>query len=285
MTWTSDRRSFSIALSAVGPRSTSSASARQKVALASKVATGPREAAPAAQPAQPERGQARRDEGERLGTDPHAERGERARDERRAALGGAVQETEDQAHEEDEEQQQDGMMIGAAEARVGEHRRLHQERQAGEQTGVAIEHRRARPVERDHAKREEQRTEQDPHDVQRALEAERRLEQPGAGVEQGIERPGPVLDVAGGRVDPQLAGIEPGAAVVQREHPIETHVGVGIGQRAVEHRGSAAPGEQRLAQDQAGERQQDQPAERGLVGRNRSGGRGRRRGHGLHSTR
>ena len=104
------------------------------------------EAAVAEQPAETERRQARRDEDERLRADPDAERGHRPRREREPALGAAVQQPEDQADEEDEEEQQKGVVVGAPEARVGDHGRLHQQRQAGEQTGVALEHGCRRPA-------------------------------------------------------------------------------------------------------------------------------------------
>ena len=102
--------------------------------------------------------------------------------------------------------------------------------------------------------------------MQGLTEAEPGLEQPGARQQDQIERPRPVLDVAFRRVDAPLAGIEPAAAVVQSEHAVEAHVGVGIGQQAVHNRGHATPGEQGLRQDQAAQRQHDQPAERRAVG-------------------
>jgi hypothetical protein len=84
-----------------------------------------------------------------------------------------------------------------------------------------------------------------------------------------------MLDVAFGRVDARFAGIEPGAAVVQLQHSRQPHVGVGIGERSVEHRHDPGEREHRLAERTAGERDQDQPAER-PVG---AGGDGRVRRH------
>ncbi|HLT01213.1 MAG TPA: hypothetical protein VK001_03500 [Geminicoccaceae bacterium] len=163
-------------------------------------------------------------------------------------------------------------MIGSAEAGVGEHARLGEQDQAGEQPAVAIERGSGGPGDRDHGKPEQGRADQHPPQMQRAREAEHRLQQPGAGQEQRVQRSGPVLDVALGWVDPWLARIEPGAAVVQLQYAHEAHVSIGIGEPAVEHRNDPGQREQSLHQDQAAERDRDQPAERRLVRRGASEG-------------
>jgi hypothetical protein len=107
--------------------------------------------------------------------------------------------------------------------------------------------------------------------MQRPPESEQRLEQPGTGQQQRIERARPMLDMAFRGIDARFARVEPGAAVVQVQHPREAHVGIGIDQGAVEHRKHAGHRKHCLAEHEATERDQDQPAKGRLVGRSASG--------------
>ena len=204
--------------------------------------------------------------------------GDGAGEQRRPAITGGRGEARGQTDQDHRQQQEQAVMVGPADAGVGEHGRLGQQDQAGEQPGVAIERGRCGPGDRREGEPEQDRADQHAPEMQRAGEAQQRLEQPGAGEQQRVQRPGPVLDVAHGRIDARLARIEPGAAVVQVQHPGQAHVGVGIGERSVEHRHDPGQREQHLDQREAAERDRDQPAERRLVRRGASGN-GRLRRH------
>ncbi len=133
--------------------------------------------------------------------------------------------------------------------------------------------------------RQQHRADQDPPQVEAHAEAVERLEQPGAAQKQRVQEPGPVLDVALGRIDPQQAGIEPVAARVQVQDPDQAHVSVGIGEAAIQDRDDVEPGEQHLEQQEGAERQQDQPAEGHPVRRRPADCQSRLRRHEVHSRR
>ena len=234
-------------------------------------AVGPGQARRAGQPEQSQSGEADGDEGHRLGADPDAERGDGAGEQRRAPILRRRGQTRGEPDQDHRQQQEQAVMVGPTDAGIGEHARLGEQGQAGEQAGVAIERRGRGPADGDHPEREQGGADQDAPDVQRPLEAQERLQQPCPGEQQRIQRSRPMLDVAFGRVDARLAGIEPGAAVMQLQQPGEAHVGVGIGERAVEDRHESGEREDRLAEREAADRDQEQPAERRPVGRGVSG--------------
>jgi hypothetical protein len=176
------------------------------------------------------------------------------------------------------EQQEQAVMVGPADAGIGEYGRLSEHGQAGEQPGVSIERRRRGPGERNHGEREQDRADQHAPQMQRLREPEQRLEQPGACQQQRIQRPGPVLDMPFRRIDAREPGVKPVPAVVQREDAAQTHVRVGVDQGAVEHRQHPAQRKHSLAEHDAAQRDQDQPAKRHLV-RRAAGGNGRLRPH------
>ena len=227
---------------------------------------GPGQLRRAGHPEQAERGEAYGDEGHGLGADPDAERGDGAGEARRAAVLRRRREAGRESDQDQRQQQEQAVMVGPADAGVGEHGRLGEEDQTGEQPAVAVERRARGPGEGDDGEREQGRADQHAPQMQRALEAQKWLQQPGARQQQRIQRPRPVLDMPFGRVDPRLARIEPGAAVVQVQHAREPHVGIGIGERAVEDRHDPGQRDQRLHEHQAAERDRHQPAKCRLVG-------------------
>ena len=214
----------------------------------------------AEQPEQAERGEAHGDESQGLRADPDAECGDGAGEVRRPPILRRRREACGETDQDQRQQQENAVVVGPADAGVGEHGRLGEQDQRGEQPAVAIERRGCGPGEGADGERKQGRADQHAPEMQRPLEAEERLQQPGAAQQQRIQWPRPVLDVAFGRIDPRLARVEPGAAVVQVQHAREPHVGIGIGERAVENRHDPGEREQDLHEDQTAERDRHQPA-------------------------
>ena len=231
-----------------------------------EVPAGPAHPSVAQEPVQAECAERDRDREQRLEADPEAERCDHAGGECRPPLG-LQQQTDRQAELDHEQGQQQAVVVRSADDRVGLNRGLEQEGKAGEQPRVAAEDRGGRPVEGEQCQRQQHRADQHAPEMEAGRKAEHRLEQPGAAQQQHVQQPGPVLDVALGRVDPQQPGIERVAARVQVQDPDQAHVGVGVGEFALEHGHDREPGEQGLEQHQGAERQQDQPAERRPVRR------------------
>jgi hypothetical protein len=228
------------------------------------------EAGRTAKPEQPQRGETDPEPDQGFRADPDAERGDGAGQKREPPVLRGERQAYGQAEQDQAQQQQQTVMVGPADAGVGEHARLGQQDQTGEQPGIAPERRCCRPAERGQRQRQEQGADQNAPEMQAGMKAEYGLEQPGPAEEQGVERAGPVLDVTLGRVDPEQAGIEPVAGRVQVQDPDQARVGVRVGERVVVNRHDVEPGEQDLHQHERAERQQDQPAKRHPVRRRRA---------------
>ena len=115
-----------------------------------EVPADPAHAQIALQPIKAKRAQGDGDRKHGLGADPEADRGDRARDQRRPPLR-SEQQAEGQPELDDEQRQQQAVMVRPTDDRVGLDRGLEQEGEAGEQAGVAAEDRDGRPVERERA--------------------------------------------------------------------------------------------------------------------------------------